>query len=312
MQAQKIHCDFFEIVGLDWNSVDDVKARQIVQTIESMEFLGKEPDLNGFVGTATLDTIIGGFFALQYEAELLHYDTQKNLQRAKDLTYERLFFILFGKTGKVVLQNRKFVDLPLNMEWASRRFIDALSEAFKRSQVNILLTLYSPEAEVSPEVFQSEFKKSDRVHRLRVESPDPSKISAEFVYYNPQIDRNSIIRESHQHDYPNFHRVDLEAHSGQDLKGTHIARDLIESASPVLMRYHSAGEEHTLRRSMPKKFEIYVDVDVEVLTTEMLQTAVQTLRAEVGLPVDIPTSVRDGAQQTMFDYFRENEDEEDE
>ena len=311
MLASNIHCDFYEIVGPDWNLIDDATVTRIIQTVEAMELLGREPDLNGFVGTARLDNIVGGFFALQYEKELLHYDASKRPQKAKDSPYERLFFVFFAKTGKLVLQNRKFVDLPLNMEWATRRFSDALNEALRRSEVRALATLFSPGSEVSPEVFQSEFSRSERIYRLRVESPDPAKIPAGFVYYNPEFDRNSIIRESHQHDYPNFRRVDLESHGDHDLKGTHLANDLIQAGVPVLMKYRHGGEDRTLRRSMPRKFEIYVDVDVDALTQEILRAIVQTLRMEIGLPVDIVTTPSSRGQLSLFGLSEESDDEED-
>ena len=62
---------------------------------------------------------------------------------------------------------------------------------------------------------------------------------------------------------------------------------------------------------MPRKFEIYVDVDVDALTQEILRAIVQTLRMEIGLPVDIVTTPSSRGQLSLFGLSEESDDEED-
>ena len=310
MAVSQIHCDFYEVFGPDWTRIGKDEATTIVRQIETMELVGREPDRCGFVGTASLSTIVGGFFAIQYMAELLHYDAHKNPTKKTDTPFERLFFVLFAQSGKFVLQNRKFADLPLSMEMATRRVTEALSLALQLSKVGYVLGLSSPtEKRVEPEIFRSEFRQSSRVDRLSVDSPDAGRIPEGFVYFNPQIKHNQIIRESHQHDYPNFQKVDLEASINGDLKETHFAKDLVESGTPTLMKYSIGGREQVLRRTMPKKFQIYVDVDAEELDQGTLNTVVELLRTDIGLPVDIP--VAPGQQPLLLGYSGESENEND-
>lgn len=67
MALTKIHCNFLEVVGPDWSSLDQDSIQCILDQIRSMELLGEEPELRGFVGTQQIDNITGGFFAIQYE-----------------------------------------------------------------------------------------------------------------------------------------------------------------------------------------------------------------------------------------------------
>ena len=46
--------------------------------------IGQAPDMVGFVGTAKIDTIVGGFFAVQYRAELIDYDVREAPIKARD------------------------------------------------------------------------------------------------------------------------------------------------------------------------------------------------------------------------------------
>jgi hypothetical protein len=301
MAVRKIHCEYYEVIGVNWNSLDQERRRRIIKAIENSPLLGSHPDTYGFVGVSSRDNAVGGFFALQYEAELLHYDRQKKLSKDTDFPFERVFFVLFVDSGKVVIQNRVFVNLPLNMDRVLYRFTKALSEIFKISEVGYALNLnrvsevYNP-----PELFQQEFRRSTRVINLTVEYPNGERIRANFVYYNPKVERNAIIRDSHMNDYANFRRVDLEAEPVVgDIKKTHIGRDLIEIGKPVKMKYEDDGEQRVLRDKIPAKFEIYVDTDAERIDPDVLAMILMYLRNEVGLRVSVPILANDSSSEQM-------------
>lgn len=297
MPATKIHCDYLEIFGVDWENISDSMSSTLITTISEMELLGIEKDQYGFVSTTKIDTIIGGFFAIQYKAELLFIDDNKHQEQNTIFPFERLFFILFAHSGKLILQNRKFADISLNMNFAKEKILEAITVALKRSRIGYALNLnHPPEKEISPEVFQSEFIESDSVQQIEILAPDPQKIPEGFVYYNPQIDRNAIIRQSHQHDYANFKKVNIEARKIGDLKKTHIAKDLIEAGIPERMKFVSKGKSRTLNRQIPKKVEIYVDIDTDTIDLESLNKIIESLRNDHGLPVDIPVSYPPNSQ----------------
>jgi hypothetical protein len=95
--ADKIHCDLLEIYGPDWDSVTAQQIECLVATIHTEnELLGQEPEMYGFVGTQSVNSIVGGFFAIQYEDEEFHYDKQKRLGIRYSAPFARLFFVLFA------------------------------------------------------------------------------------------------------------------------------------------------------------------------------------------------------------------------
>lgn len=236
----------------------------------------------------------------KYEDERLYYDRKKHPERKQDTPFERVFFVLFADTGKLILQSRMFVDIPLNMTIVERLFRETLTTVLQRCEIGYVLSFNLPELEVSHEQFIEEFRQSTRVVQLSVIDPDPDEIPEDFVYYNPQRERNAIIRASHKHDYPNFQTVSLEASPDGDIKSTHIGSDLVVASEPQVMRYFIHEEERILRREVPARFEFRVDMDAVELSEEQLKSVLQILYRESALDLDIPTSARSGSVQEHF------------
>ena len=143
-----------------------------------------------------------------------------------------------------------------------------------------------------------------------MENPRADRIPEGFKYYNPEVDRNEIIRESHQHDYPNFRKIDIQAYDTSDLKNAHTARDLVDVGTLVLMSYTAQDGEHTLKRRFAVSFEMYVDVDAHQLGHKTLGEIVQKLRRDYALPVDfvVPNRPNLGYQMPL----EEGNDDDDE
>lgn len=312
MPASKIHCGYYEVFGPNWNSASGEKAQKIISTLDGLELLGEEPNMFGFVGTGKCESAIGGFLAIQYPAELRQYDKQKHLNLRNDKLFERVFFILFAKTGKLILQHKKFTDIPISFDLVSNLIKDALTEVFSRAKFGYVLSINSPEENINgKETFETVFRSSERVERLRISSPNPNEIPTDINYYNPNFEKNPIIRESHQHDYPNFETVDLEASEQGNLKNTHLAKDLIHAGTPLLMKYSTNNEYRVLKRVIPTKFELYVDVNSEFITTDTLISIIEMLEREYGLPIHVPVQENRLGQISLFGYpdNEENTDE---
>jgi hypothetical protein len=311
MLATKIHCDFMGIYGPDWAKLSQEQIDCLIEAVQRGEMLGTEGQLRGFVGTVRYENVVGGFFAIQYPDERLYYDRTKQLKRVQDTPFERVFFVFFAGTGKLILQNRKFADIPLKMTTVQELLRDAINQALMNCRAGHSIGFYLPKNEVGRDRFIEEFRRSTRVVTLEVTSPDPNRIPESFVYYNPQRERNSIIRGSHQHDYSNFRKVDLEASRNGNIAATHIGSDLILAGQPEEMKYFVEESEQILRRIVPTKQELYVDVDSPELSMAELTRVLEVLRRERSLDLDIPTpETPSNDQLSLFDLIHGENDAE--
>ncbi|WP_420628773.1 hypothetical protein [Candidatus Leptofilum sp.] len=302
--ADKIHCDLLEIYGPDWVNIQPSQIECLVRNIHQMdELLGTEPELYGFVGTQRIGSIIGGYFAIQYEEDEWHYDKKKRLDIRRSTPFARLFFIVFANSGKLLLQNTKFVNNPaLNMTIASRLFRNALDAVLAKCNLRTTIDLYNAPSKYEHSDFLNAFRDSSRVIKLRVTNLNADHVPTNLDYYNPQREKNSIIRESHKHDYSHLKKVDLEADSDGDLRETHLAKDLIHASQPQSMTYVIDLEEYIMRREITHKFEFYVDMNAKVLPERELEEIINKLRKEQAIFLDTPTSTQaKSGQMSLFE-----------
>lgn len=303
--AEKIHCDLMEVFGPDWASLAQEKIDCIANSVHSSKQLfGNEPDLYGFVGTRRMENIVGGYFVIQYYDEELNYKKNKELEIKHRHPFTRIFFTFFAKSGKLLLQNTKFVGNPLTMPIAHRKFRSALDQVFVSCGVTRTFNMAIAPEETEEADFVREYERSTRIVRIEVDYPTADGIPDDFVYYNPQIERNEIIKNSHRHDYPHLKKVDLEATDGGDLKQTHL-RDIVYAGKPQLMRYYVGLDSFTLRKDVKRKFEFHIDMDTEQLKEEQLLSVVEMLRRERAVFLETPTpqpsdEQNDSHQMSLF------------
>lgn len=312
MTTSKIHCDFFEIYNIDWANLSPHKVSQLIEIIENMELLGTAPHLFGFVSTKRLGDVIGGFFAIQYEDSRIYYARDKQYKIEQDEPYERILFVLFARTGKLLLQNRKLGSSNLKMPAIRDRFKEALNQAFSRAQIGFTLGFYPPTTIIDKERFAEEFALSTRVINLIVENPDPNKIPEGFVYYNPQRERNEIIALSHKNDYSNYKKIDLEATSTGNIKNTHMGKDLIKAGIPRFMRYFVEQTERILRHRPLTKLEMHTDVGTIEFTLDQLSAIIDSLRREYAYEIDHPISFKSERDLQLTLHFEADEENEEE
>lgn len=313
--SEKIHCDLLALYGPNWEELDREKILRFAEGVHTLPRLfGTEPEYYGFVGTRRIsDDIVAGYFAIQYTTDEFLYNRNKKLSIETHVPFARLFFILFARTGKVLLQNSKFSGISLTMPRALGLFKLSIDHILITNGITKTFNIDLAPDEATDADFVQEFERSTRVIKLEIRYPNGEQIPEEFVYYNPQKERNSIIRGSHMHDYPNLKKVDLEATDDGDLKKTHM-RDLIYVGRPQLMRYFVDIEEFTLRKSTRRKFEMYVDMDAEIVPEEYVNTAIAMLRREraVDIPTPLPSPETNPEQPNLFERYESDEEGDDE
>jgi hypothetical protein len=308
----QIHCDLLALYGPNWAELPPDKPTCIAENVHSFpQLLGTEPELYGFVGTRRImDNIVGGYFAIQYTNEEFLYNRNKELNIENHAPFARLFFVLFAKSGKVLLQNSKFAGIPLNMSRALGLFKKAIDQVLSICGVSKTFNIDLVPEEITDADFIKEFEQSTRVIGLEVSYPNGDNIPEGFKYYNPQVERNSIIRESHKHDYSGLKKVDLEAAEDGDLRKLHL-RDLIYAGRSQFMRYYKELNEFTLRRVSARKFEFQVDMEAEQIPIENVLSAIEKLRRERAVILDTPTPIpspETDEKETQMNLFKDDED----
>jgi len=313
---EKVYCDLLALYGPDWENLPQEKVLHFAEQVHTYpNLLGQEPELYGFVGTRRIaEEIVAGYFAIQYETEEFLYKRNKKLNTEMRSPFARLFFVLFARTGKVLLQNSKFSGIPLTMTRALGFFKRSIDHFLVTSEITKTYMIDLVPDEASDADFIQEFEKSTRVIRLEIRNPNGEPIPEDFVYYNPQKERNRIIRSSHIHDYPHYKKVDLEATDDGDIKRTHM-RDLIYAGGhPQYMRYFVQSEEFVLRKSTLRKFHLYVDMDAETIPEEHAVQAIDMLRREraVDIPTPLPSPKMQPGQRDLFADYESGEERDDE
>ena len=300
MGTTKIHCDILDIFGMDWSQVTLEQRECIIHGVHNLELQGDENDLYGFVGTVDLDGVVGGFFMVQFPTELLSYDLDKTANRETTKPAERVFFVLLPKYGKILLQIRHFEILPIDMDAVCSRLQSTIAKVLKQCKVGPVVSLSPTTSLVGRAEVIEYYKSSRKVHRLKVQNPNPKQIPEGIAYYNPQRERNEIIRDSRLHDYPKLKSVDIAAKEGNDLRETHLGKDLVYAVTetdPFIMEFEDKEQRRRiLRRNLKKTpLEFRVDVDSDQLSCDTLRQVLEILDKEVSL--DITVGERSSTQQ---------------
>lgn len=300
---ETIHCDLMDINGVNWDSVDEEKISCIIEAIHSMELISNKNELFGFVGTTDVDGVVGGFFVIQFPTEFLTYGRDKTARKAKTIPAERVFFVLFPSHGRVLLQNRRFQILPINMEVVLAKFKETLARVLLECRVGPVVSLIPTSVPITRRELLEAYDSSTDVMHLHVPYPNPRQIPEDFPYYNPRRERNEIIRDSRYNDYPKLSEIDIVARKDHDLRETHLGQDLVHAVrerSDFAMTYRDRnGERQVLRRLTKAKFEFSLDVDSEEVSEDTLVRVMEILRQEAALKMGISHRPK-GQQLPLF------------
>jgi len=322
MATTKIHCDILDISGVDWGNISSEQINCIIETVNSLELLGNENDLYGFVGTTYLKDVIAGYFMIQFPAEFLSYTLDKTANRETTKPAERVFFTLLPTYGKILLQNRHFEILPIAMDAVYRRLQDALSKVFRECKVGVVISLSPVTSFVGREELVELYKSSKRVNRIKVQNPNVKTIPEGLEYYNPLRDRNAIIRDSRSYDYPKLKSLDIRAKDDEDLRKTHLGKDLIYTVTdsdPFVMEFEDQKERSRVVRRVARRtpLEFRIDVSTDQLSQQTLMQVIEILQKEVALDInlteddDVSAQISSDQQMTMsfLDDFEDEDTE---
>jgi len=180
-----------EMVGFDWNLLDDDQREEVIGHIFKSPLVGVMPDKFGFVKCKKIDeNRICGSFTHEHEEEKHRYDDQKEEEKYIDNPFEDFFFILLFDAGLCLLQSRRVRDLSMSM--VEERFNETLKRIFGDIGVDFKYL-----EDISFAVGKDEFIRifnTENIPSLKVDSLKGRTIPEDFKIFNPEVEKDSMTR----------------------------------------------------------------------------------------------------------------------
>ena len=285
MSRQDVWCSLRYVFSrdLDWQKLgaDSSFKNQLHGLMNEMGIQGERPNRRGFTNITRIDDAIGGLFVVEANIELLDYERREGFFTKDDSSLEHVFFVFFVDTGEILVQNKRFQHIAaLRME----RVIDVLKQTLQDLFTKLLgrFTLVSLE-DLLESLPKAEFLKVFREYpilQLKIETPAGVRIPETIEYYNPQRERNRILRQSQQHDIEISSSIRLEAREAKSVSDMHFAQGVIEGGNPTYMKARIGDETKVLRAQQKKNFRLRLDISSDRVEETEIKIAVEAVREE--------------------------------
>ncbi len=270
------HFQLKKIVGPDWKTLDESQREQIISSIKlNIGFERIEPNRYGFVHCYNLDNYcIYGIFAQEVEEEYYSYNpTSMDHVRKDYYPFVDFIFIILIDKGICLLQNRGKLPSKLKMCDVENNFQHKLKKVFVEIKIPFD-KLEELEFVRQKEEFIKVFKEC-RIVSIEVDSLREKTIPEYFKFYNPDFDKDKIIRNFLNNDYLS-HTDGTTLRSGknkEDLGESKFAAAILHAGDPKIMEYTESKETHLpIEKINPKKISRkigpIIDLKIDVSDTQ--------------------------------------------
>lgn len=275
-------CKLKEIEGIAWDGMTSEIKDKTWECITSAGWYGDSPKRFGFVGERRINDVLGAFFEVEYGLEIRQFDDEKNLSQKEEPCFERMLIVLFMDKGWLLVQQKKFMHRQMKQSTMEYYLKEALKLVFYECGVSTIFSLSDVRLQIQKERFLEIYEKHP-VYRLKVTGLKDAKLPPDQAYFNPELDRNAILRESQEHDFRQLDNVTLEAYEPAegDLREVHFAQGAIKAGQPEEIKALVERKKVTYRRSFTEDLEYYVDVDAESVAEEDLRQIIGDIDTQI-------------------------------
>ncbi len=294
-----------EMVGFDWNLLDDDQREEVIEHIFKSPLVGVMPDKFGFVKCKKIDeNRICGSFTHEHEEEKHRYDDQKEEEKYIDNPFEDFFFILLFDAGLCLLQSRRVRDLSMSM--VEERFNETLKRIFGDIGVDFKYL-----EDISFAVGKDEFIRifnTENILSLKVDSLKGRTIPEDFKIFNPEVEKDSMTRAYWADEFTCMDGLFTSANGGGGLQDSKTSKIALNTGEPKEMEYIGAGKEKLVIKDRIGP-SISLDIDTESPKTRDIRREIEKpfLKHIVeGIAEKIEKS---GGIQTAFSDFSGDEDD---
>lgn len=309
--SEEIHCEVLRITWPDWSSVSDELKESIWQVLSQRVEDGEAPSRRGFVGTTRFEDIIAGFFAHEDRRLGVQYDEDWNREDREAAEFEHLFFALVLSQGQVILQRkrigREFVTM--NMRTMRREFFNLLGRVLQRAGF--------PSDHITREPFHEERRKDYLIQifntypstLIRVSNLLGRKVPEDVRLFNPDIDKDLILKQVLNGDYQHMDQLEAKAGEteGSDLRNATSIRAAMLAGDPREVRAIVEARERTFRKTQHERFTMQLDTEAgEQVKEADLDRVVRIIRTEYFIPEQLVRS--QVSLGPLFDWAKEKDD----
>jgi len=260
-----------EMVGFDWNLLDDNWRKEVIEPIFNSPFVGAMPDRFGFVKCKKIDeNRICGSFTHANEERKHRYDDRKEEEKYIDAPFEDFFFILLFDAGLCLLQSRRVRDLSMSM--VEERFNEMLKRIFGDIGVDFKYL-----EDISFVVGKDEFIRifnTKNILYLRVGSLNGRTVPEDFKIFNPDFEKDSIYRAIFNDEYTHIDELSTSANGGGGLQESKISKIALNTGEPKEMEYIGAGKEKLFMKDRIGP-SISLDIDIESPKTRDIRREIE-------------------------------------
>lgn len=301
----KIKFKLKEMVGFDWNLLDDGQREEVIEHIFKYPLVGIMPDRFGFVKCKKVDeNRICGSFTHAHEEKKHRYDDQKEEKKYIDDPFEDFFFILLFDAGLCLLQSRRVRDLSMSM--VEERFNKMLKRIFGDIGVDFKY-LEDISFTVGKDEFIRIFNTSNILY-LRVGSLKGRTVPEDFKIFNPDFEKDSIYRAILNNEFTHIDELSTSADEGGGLQESKISKIALNTGDPREMEYIEQGKEKLIMTGRVGP-SISLDIDTESPKTREIQREIEKpLLKQITGGIAERIKRRGGIQSGLLDFSEDEDD----
>ena len=294
-----------EMVGFDWDSLNDTQKEDIVKHIFEFPLLGNVSNRFGFVKCERItENRIYGYFTQELKEEKHRYDNQKKEEKYVDEPFEDFFFILLFDAGLCLLQSRKIKNI--SMLTIEERFTEALKKIFKELGINFYY-LEDCSLKIGKDEFIRIFN-TENILSLRVNSLKGRTIPEEFKIFNPEIEKDRIIRAYHNDDFRHLDEISGSANHGGGLQESKFSKIILHTGEPREIGFIGPNREKTIVRDKIGP-SVSLDIDVESPKRRDIQREVEkSFSKGILARITQKVKVKEGRNTTFNEFIGEEND----
>ena len=299
-------CQHEEIVGPGWPLSSDL-VRSFFERLATSSWLGEAPGRFGFVDPELWDgTVAMGYFAVEKPLQIVTYDNSKERTEHEEESFEHVWFALFLDDGRLLSQRRKFIHKALN----SNKVLELMKQSIARELVALdlpVLQIRPVEKVVEKSEFLTQFERGG-VKEVRIDQLTDSRVPATTKLFNPDVDRDAILKETINHDNHHVREIAAKASEQGDLSATRFFKGEMAAGQPSLMVREEDHEVITLHRTTPDRlqFGVHMSETRVIPTDEEKALIVGTVK---GRRIKRRKSTAGEGQTELFQSDQETDDE---
>jgi|GEM_PF-3000673 len=265
------------LVGFDWHALSDLQRERLISLILESPLSGETPNRYGLVKCRQISkNRIFGYFTQEVEVEKHRYTIRKSEEKYLDRPFEDFFFILLLDFGLCLLQSRKIseismIDIEERFEEVVKSIIEKAEGTFYYFEDYIL----KREKEEFIKIFNTE-----NIISIKVDSLKGKVIPQEFHIFNPDFDKDRIIRAYLNDDFKNLDELSTSTTSTGGLQQSKLSKVALITGNPKEIGYMGIrNQKITVKDQIGPS--IYIDMDVDFPRTEDVSRQIDELSSNL-------------------------------